>query len=278
MSFAAELPHTVIRPSRGWVSLDLKRFWHYRELLLFLAWRDIKVRYTQTALGAAWAIIQPLLSMIVFTIFFGRLAKVPSDGIPYPLFAYTALVPWQLFAYALTESSNSVVLSERLITKVYFPKLVIPFASVLAGLVDFTIAFSLVIGMMIWYHVTPTWAVLTLPLFVLFTIATALAVGLWLSALNVQYRDVRHTLTFIVQFWLFASPVVYPSTLVPARWRPLYGLNPMAGVIEGFRWALLRKAPAPGPMLAVSTLVTAVVLVGGLFYFRRMERTFADVV
>ena len=278
MSFAAELPHTVICPSRGWVSLDLKGFWHYRELLLFLAWRDIKVRYTQTALGAAWAIIQPLLSMIVFTIFFGRLAKVPSDGIPYPLFAYTALVPWQLFAYALTESSNSVVLSERLITKVYFPKLVIPFASVLAGLVDFTIAFSLVIGMMIWYHVTPTWAVLTLPLFVLFTIATALAVGLWLSALNVQYRDVRHTLTFIVQFWLFASPVVYPSTLVPARWRPLYGLNPMAGVIEGFRWALLRKAPPPGPMLAVSILVTVVVLIGGLYYFRRMERTFADVV
>jgi lipopolysaccharide transport system permease protein len=278
MAFSAELPHTVIRPSRGWVSLDLKELWHYRELLFFLAWRDIKVRYTQTVLGAAWAIIQPLLSMIVFTIFFGRLAKVPSDGIPYPLFAYTALVPWQLFAYALTESSNSVVLSERLITKVYFPKLVIPFASVLAGLVDFTIAFSLVIGMVIWYHVTPTWAVLTLPLFVLFTMATALAVGLWLSALNVQYRDVRHTLTFIVQFWLFASPVVYPSTLIPARWRPLYGLNPMAGVIEGFRWALLRRAPAPGPMLGVSILVTGVVLVGGLYYFRRMEKTFADVV
>ena len=278
ITFAAELPHTVIRPSRGWVSLDLKELWHYRELLVFLAWRDIKVRYTQTALGAAWAIIQPLLSMIVFTIFFGRLAKVPSDGIPYPLFAYTALVPWQLFAYALTESSNSVVLSERLITKVYFPKLVIPFASVLAGLVDFTIAFSLVIVMVLWYHITPTWAVLTVPLFVLFTMATALAAGLWLSALNVQYRDVRHTLTFIVQFWLFASPVVYPSTLIPAKWRPLYGLNPMAGVIEGFRWALLRKAPAPGPMLGVSILVTAVVLVGGLYYFRRMEKTFADVV
>lgn len=278
MAFAAELPHTVIRPSRGWVGLDLKELWHYRELLFFLAWRDIKVRYTQTALGAAWAVIQPLLSMLVFTIFFGRLAKVPSDGIPYPLFAYTALVPWQLFAYALTESSNSVVLSDRLITKVYFPKLVIPFASVLAGLVDFTIAFSLVIGMLICYHITPTWAVLTVPLFVLFTMATALAAGLWLSALNVQYRDVRHTLTFIVQFWLFASPVVYPSTLIPARWRPLYGLNPMAGVIEGFRWALLRKAPAPGPMLGVSILVTAAILVGGLYYFRRMEKTFADVV
>lgn len=278
MGFAAELPHTVIRPSRGWANLNLKEVWHYRELLFFLAWRDIKVRYTQTALGAAWAIIQPLLTMIVFTIFFGRLAKVPSNGIPYPLFAYAALIPWQLFAFALTESSNSVVLNERLITKVYFPKLVIPLASVLAGLVDFMIAFPLVIGMMIWYHITPTWALLTLPLFVLFTMATALAVGLWLSALNVQYRDVRHTLTFIVQFWLVASPVAYPSTLVPARWRPLYGLNPMAGVIEGFRWALLREAPAPGPMLAVSILVTVVVLVGGLYYFRRMEKTFADVV
>ena len=216
--------------------------------------------------------------MLIFSLFFGRLAKVPSDGIPYPLFAYTALVPWQLFAYALTESSNSVVLNERLITKVYFPKLVIPLASVLAGLVDFAIAFSLVIGMMIWYHVAPTLAILTLPLFVLFTMTTALAVGLWLSALNVQYRDVRYTLTFIVQFWLFASPVAYPSTLIPARWRPLYGLNPMAGVIEGFRWALLGKSPAPGPMLAVSILVVIIVLTGGLYYYRRMEKTFADVV
>jgi lipopolysaccharide transport system permease protein len=278
ISFAAELPHTVIRPSRGWVSLDLNQLWHYRELLFFLAWRDIKVRYMQTALGAAWAIMQPLLSMIVFTVFFGRLAKVPSDGIPYPLFAYTALVPWQLFAYALTESSNSVVLNERLISKVYFPRLVIPLASVLAGLVDFVIAFSLLIGMMIWYHITPTWAVLTLPLFVLFTMATALAVGLWLSALNVQYRDVRYTLTFIVQLWLFASPIAYPSSLVPVRWRPLYGLNPMVGVIEGFRWALLGNASAPGPMLAVSILVVAVLLTGGLYYYRRMEKTFADVV
>jgi lipopolysaccharide transport system permease protein len=278
IGFAAEQPYTVIRPSRGWVSLNLTELWHYRELLFFLAWRDIKVRYMQTALGAAWAILQPLLSMMVLTIFFGRLAKVPSNGIPYPLFAYTALVPWQLFAYALTESSNSVVLNERLITKIYFPRLVIPLASVLTGLVDFMIAFPLVIAMMIWYHITPTLAVLTLPLFLLFTMATALAVGLWLSALNVQYRDVRHTLTFLVQFWMFASPVAYPSTLVPARWRPLYGLNPMAGVIEGFRWALLRKSPAPGPMLAVSILVTVVILVGGLYYFRRMEKTFADVV
>jgi lipopolysaccharide transport system permease protein len=276
--FSPESAHTIIQPSRGWVSLDLAELWHYRELLFFLTWRDIKVRYKQTALGAAWAIIQPLFSMIVFSVVFGRLAKIPSNGIPYPLFAYTALVPWQLFAYALTESTNSVVMNERLITKVYFPRLVVPLASVLAGLMDFMIAFTLVIGMMAWYHVKPTWAVLTLPGFIVFAMATAFGVGLWLSALNVQYRDVRHTLAFIVQFWLFASPVAYPSTLVPARWRPLYGLNPMAGVIEGFRWALLGKASAPGPMLAVSVLVVAIVLIGGLFYYRRMEKTFADVV
>lgn len=252
--------------------------WHYRELLFFLTWRDIKVRYQQTILGAAWAIIQPFFSMIVFTVFFGRLAKVPSDGIPYPLFAYTALLPWQLFAYGLTESSNSVVVNERLITKVYFPRIIVPLASVLAGLVDFAIAFPVLIGMMVWYGVKPTTAVLTLPVFVLLAVTTAFGAGLWLSALNVQYRDVRHTLTFIVQFWLFASPVAYSSTLVPARWRPLYGLNPMAGVIEGFRWALLHKAPAPGIMLAVSVLVVAFALVSGLYYYRRTEKTFADVV
>jgi lipopolysaccharide transport system permease protein len=273
-----ELSHTRIEPSRGWISLGLKDLWKYRELLFFLAWRDIKVRYKQTLLGAAWAVIQPLLTMLVFTLFFGRLARVPSDGIPYPLFCYAALLPWQLFAYALTESSNSVVANERLITKVYFPRLVVPLASILAGLVDFVIAFTLVIGMMVWYGMKPGWAILTLPFFVIFTIVTALAVGLWLSALNVQYRDVRYTLTFIVQFWLIASPVAYSSTLVPARWRPFYGLNPMAGVIEGFRWALLGKEQAPGPMLWVSMTVVAAVLVGGLYYYRRMEKTFADVV
>jgi len=273
-----ELPHMRIEPSKGWISIGLTDLWQYRELLFFLAWRDIKVRYKQTALGAAWAVIQPLFTMLAFTLFFGRLAKVPSDGIPYPLFSYAALLPWQLFAYALTESSNSVVANERLITKVYFPRLVVPLASILAGLVDFVIAFTLVIGMMVWYGVRPTWAILTLPFFVIFTMLTALGVGLWLSALNVQYRDVRYTLTFIVQFWLIASPVAYSSTLVPGRWRPLYGLNPMAGVIEGFRWALLGKAQAPGTMLWVSVLVVAVILVGGLYYYRRMEKTFADVV
>ena len=274
----SELQHTRIEASKGWIPLGLGDLWRYRELVAFLTWRDIKVRYKQTALGAAWAVIQPLLTMLVFTLFFGRLAKVPSDGIAYPLFSYTALLPWQLFAYALTESSNSVVANERLITKVYFPRLVVPLASILAGLVDFVIAFTLVIGMMVWYGVRPTWAVLTLPFFVILTMVTALAVGLWLAALNVQYRDVRYTLTFIVQFWLIASPVAYSSTLVPAQWRPFYGLNPMAGVIEGFRWALLGKAQAPGAILWVSVLVVAVILVGGLYYYRRMEKTFADVV
>jgi lipopolysaccharide transport system permease protein len=274
----SEVRHTRIEPSKGWTSLGLKDLWQYRELLFFLTWRDIKVRYKQTALGAAWAVIQPLFTMLVFTLFFGRLARVPSDGFPYPLFSYAALLPWQLFAYALTESSNSVVANERLITKVYFPRLVVPLASILAGLVDFVIAFTLVIGMMVWYGVRPTLAILTLPFFVILAMATALGVGLWLSALNVIYRDVRYTLNFIVQFWLFASPVAYSSTLVPARWRPFYGLNPMAGVIEGFRWALLGKAQAPGAMLWVSVAVVALVLVGGLYYYRRMEKTFADVV
>lgn len=260
------------------MALNIAEIWHYRELLFFLVWRDIKVRYKQTALGVAWAVLQPLFTMLVFTLFFGRLAKISSNGLPYPLFSYAALLPWQLFAFALTESSNSIVVNERLITKVYFPRLVIPLAAVLAGLVDFAIAFVLLIGLMIWYRVTPTLAILTLPLFIIFALVTALSAGLWLSALNVQYRDVRYTLTFIVQLWLFASPVAYSSTLVPPRWRPLYGLNPMAGVIEGFRWALLGKSPAPGPMLAVSVFVVIIFLFGGLRYFRRMERTFADVV
>jgi lipopolysaccharide transport system permease protein len=260
------------------MALNIAEIWHYRELLFFLVWRDIKVRYKQTALGVAWAVLQPLFTMLVFTLFFGRLAKISSNGLPYPLFSYAALLPWQLFAFALTESSNSIVVNERLITKVYFPRLVIPLAAVLAGLVDFAIAFVLLIGLMIWYRVTPTLAILTLPLFIIFALITALSAGLWLSALNVQYRDVRYTLTFIVQLWLFASPVAYSSTLVPPRWRPLYGLNPMAGVIEGFRWALLGKSPAPGAMLAVSVFVVIIFLFGGLRYFRRMERTFADVV
>ncbi|HZR33556.1 MAG TPA: ABC transporter permease [Terriglobales bacterium] len=271
-------PTVTIRAGKGWQSLAFHELWDYRELLFFLTWRDIKVRYKQTVLGVAWAIIQPFFGMVVFTIFFGRLAKVPSDGIPYPLFCYAALLPWQLFAYALTESSNSVVTNERLITKVYFPRLVIPISAVLAGLVDFVIAFGVLLVMMAYYGVRPGWAVLTLPLFVLFAVATALGVGLWLSALNVRYRDVRYTLPFITQLWLFASPVAYSSSLVPERWRPLYGLNPMTGVVEGFRWALLGRTTPPGMMVLVSGVVVVVVLLSGLFYFRRVERSFADLV
>jgi lipopolysaccharide transport system permease protein len=275
----ADLTHeVVIQPSRGWVALRLRDLWEYRELLYFLVWRDVKVRYKQTVLGVAWAILQPFLTMVVFSVFFGRLAKVPSDGIPYPVFAYTALLPWQLFAHALTESANSLVENEKLITKVYFPRLVIPIAAVLAGLVDFAIAFMLLLVMMVYYGIVPTAAVLTLPLFLLLAIATALAVGLWLSALNVQYRDVRYTIPFLTQFWLFATPIAYPSSLVPEPWRALYGLNPMAGVVEGFRWALLGKAGGVGPLMIVSALAVGVLLFGGLVYFRRMEKTFADVV
>ncbi len=269
---------TLIHPSRGWISLKLAELWKYRELLYFLTWRDIKVRYKQTVIGAAWAIIQPFFAMVVFSIFFGQLAKIPSDGIPYPIFAYCALLPWQLFAHALNESSNSLVANQGLITKVYFPRLVIPVAPVLAGLVDFGIAFLVLIGMMLYYGIMPTFAVLTIPLFLILAVATALSVGLWLSALNVQYRDVRYTIPFLTQFWLFATPVAYPSSLVPESWRALYGLNPMAGVVEGFRWALLGKAEGPGTLLGVSVMVVIILFIGGLYYFRRMEKTFADVV
>ena len=271
-------PTLLIRPSRGWAALDLADLWQYRELIYFLTWRDIKVRYKQTVLGGAWAILQPFLTMVVFSVFFGRLAGIPSDGLPYPIFAYCALLPWQLFAHALTESSNSLVANERLITKVYFPRLVVPISAVLAGLLDFLVAFVVLIGMMMYYHIRPTAAVWTVPLFLLLAVGAALGVGLWLSALNVQYRDVRYTIPFLTQFWLFLTPVAYPSTLVPVSWRALYGLNPMAGVVEGFRWALLGKAEGPGALLAVSVAITIVILVGGLYYFRRMERTFADVV
>ena len=271
-------PTLLIRPSRGWAALDLADLWQYRELIYFLTWRDIKVRYKQTVLGGAWAILQPFLTMVVFSVFFGRLAGIPSDGLPYPIFAYCALLPWQLFAHALTESSNSLVANERLITKVYFPRLVVPISAVLAGLLDFLVAFVVLIGMMMYYHIRPTAAVWTVPLFLLLAVGAALGVGLWLSALNVQYRDVRYTIPFLTQFWLFLTPVAYPSTLVPVSWRALYGLNPMAGVVEGFRWALLGKTEGPGALLAVSVAITIVILVGGLYYFRRMEQTFADVV
>jgi lipopolysaccharide transport system permease protein len=275
---ADALPVFFIKPEQGLTPLGLRELWEYRELLYFFVWRDIKVRYKQTVLGAAWAIIQPFFMMVVFSLFFGRLAHVPSDGIPYPVFVYCALLPWQLFAHALSESSNSLVTNERLITKVYFPRLLVPMSSVLGGLVDFAIAFVILLFMMAWYGIRPTWAIVSLPGFVLLAMATALGVGLWLSSLNVRYRDVRYTIGFLIQFWLLATPVAYPSSLIPGRWRALYGLNPMAGVVEGFRWALLGKSEPPGALLAVSGVAVILILIGGLYYFRRMEAEFADVI
>lgn len=271
-------PITVIEPSRGWVSLKLGELWAYRELLGFLIWRDVKVRYKQTVLGAAWAIIQPFFTMVVFSLFFGNLAGVPSDGLPYPIFSYAALVPWGFFAGGLGNASNSLVGSANLITKVYFPRLVVPIATVLGGVVDFLLAFVVLLGMMLYFRIVPTMNVIWLPAFLLLALITALGVGLWLSAMNVQFRDVRYIIPFLTQLWLFATPIAYPSSLIPAPWRPLYGLNPMVGVVEGFRWALLGVESAPGPMIAVSTLAALTLLVSGAFYFRRMEKTFADVV
>src|SRR5262247_2778543 len=237
----------------GWVSVDFAELWHYRELLLFQALRDIKVRYKQTALGAAWAILQPILTMAAFTIFFGRLAGVPSDGVPYPIFTFSALLPWQLFAFALTQSSNSLVDNAAVLTKVYFPRLILPFASVLAGLVDFAIACSVLAGMMLYYGIVPGWEAMTLPLFTLLALAAALAVGLWLSALNVRYRDVRYTIPFLAQFWMYASPIAYPVSLIPEKWRLLYSLNPLVGIVEGFRWALLGKESPDLRAMGMST-------------------------
>lgn len=268
----------VIRPSSGFVPLNLRELWEYRELLYFFTWRDVKVRYKQTVLGVAWAVIQPLFMMLVFTLFFGRLAKIPSDGLPYPIFAFTALLPWQLFSRALTDASTSLVANERLITKAYFPRLLVPASAVMASFVDFAIALVLLVGLMLFYGIVPTMALLTLPLFILLALMTALGVALWLSALDAQYRDVRYTLPFLTQFWLFATPVVYPASLVPEDWRLLYGLNPMTGVVEGFRWALLGKGGGMEPMLAVSVIASMAIFVGGLYYFSRMEKNLADVV
>ena len=275
---AAEFPVTVIRPRPGWVPLDFRELWAYRELLYFLVWRDIKVRYKQTALGAAWAIIQPFATMVVFSLFFGKLAQIPSDGVPYPIFSYAALVPWTFFAYGLSQSSNSLVGSANLIRKVYFPRLVVPISAVLGGVVDFALAFTVLLGMMMFYGIVPTVNVVWLPALLLLAFVTALGIGFWFSALNVKFRDVRYVLPFVVQFWLFATPIAYPSSLLPEPWRVLYGINPMAGVVEGFRWALLGTETAPGSIIAVSSLVAVGLLVGGAFYFRRMEKTFADVV
>jgi lipopolysaccharide transport system permease protein len=273
-----DIPRIRIAPSSGWVSLKLHELWEYRELLYFLVWRDIKVRYKQTVLGIAWAVIQPLLTMVVFSVFFGRLAKIPSDGIPYPIFSFAALVPWTFFAHGLTYASNSLVGSANLIKKIYFPRMVVPISGVISGIVDFVLAFTVLLGMMLYYGIMPSINLLWLPLLLFLALMTSLGVGLWLSAMNVQFRDVRYVVPFLTQLWLFATPVAYPSSLLTEPWRTLYGLNPMVGVVEGFRWALVGTNTAPGPLIIASALISLAVLVGGAFYFRHLERTFADVV
>ncbi len=269
---------TIIQPSSGWSALNLRDLWLYRELILFMTWRDLKVRYKQTLLGASWAILQPFLTMVVFSVFFGNLANVPSDGVPYPIFSYTALIPWTLFSKALQDASRSLVASSHMITKVYFPRMILPLASVLAGVVDFLIAFVVLIGMMIFYGIYPTVNIWALPLFLLLALVTSLGVGLWLSALNVLYRDINYILPFLTQFWMFLTPIAYPSSMVPQKFQALYAINPMTGVVEGFRWALLGTGAAPGIMTLVSSLVAVVLLITGMFYFKRMERLFADMV
>ena len=271
-------PVVRITPPGQWWILPLAELWAYRELIYFFVWRDIKVRYKQTAIGAAWAVLQPLLTMIVFSLFFGRLAHIPSEGLPYPIFYYSALLPWMYFAAALQNSTTTIVENQRLVTKVYFPRLALPLASVLSGLVDFCVSFLMFIVLMLYYRIHVSWAILMFPAFLLLAVLTALGVGLWLSALNAIYRDVRYVVPFLVQFWLFASPVAYPSSLVPAKWRWLYGLNPMAGVIEGFRWSLAGRGAPPVRLIVVSSAVVLVVLLSGLAYFQKMETTMADVV
>ena len=272
------LPVVEIRPSEGWMALKLGELWDYRELLYFLAWREVKVRYKQTAIGAAWAVIQPLLTMLIFSLFFGRLAKMPSDGVPYPLFSLAGLAPWTFFANGLTQSSNSLVGNANLITKVYFPRLTVPISAILAGLVDFGLSFLLLIGLAAYYGVKPTANIVWLPVFCLMALVTALGAGLWLSALNVEYRDVRYVVPFLTQFWMFGTPIAYATSIVPPQWRVLYGLNPMVGVVEGFRWGMLGVASAPGPLIWASAAMSVLMLVTGAYYFRRMEKTFADVV
>jgi lipopolysaccharide transport system permease protein len=277
MQGTGPVPRLHITPPKKWIPLDCRELWNYRELLYSFTWRDVKIRYKQTALGFLWAVIQPLCMMLIFTVFFGRLAKIPSDGIPYPLFVLAALLPWTLFAEGITRSTSGMITNAPIMTKVYFPRLIMPLAGVLSPLVDFVFSFFILVVMMAWYGVIPTVNILFLPLFILLALATALGIGLWLSALNVQYRDFQYTIPFLVQLGLFASPVVYPASLVPEPVRFLYGLNPMAGVIEGFRWALFGTG-VPGAMILVSAGVVVFMLVSGAFYFRKMEQYYADVV
>jgi lipopolysaccharide transport system permease protein len=279
MASITRQPETVhIKPSSGLAALNLGDLWTYRELVFFMIWRDIKVRYKQTFLGAAWAVIQPLLTMLIFNFVFGTVAKVPTDGVPYPIFSYTALLPWGLFTTALNTASRSLTANQNMVTKIYFPRLVLPLASVLGGLVDFAIAFVILIGLLFYYQVTPTAAVWTLPIFIVLALITALGMALWLSAINVQYRDVNYVLPFLTQFWLFLTPVAYSATVISEKWQMVYSLNPMAGVVNGFRWALLGTDTGPGMTMGVSAAIALLVLISGLFYFRSMERTFADTI
>ncbi len=295
-------PTTIIEASKGWRSLGLQELWEYRELLYFMVWRDVKVRYKQTILGVLWAILQPLMLMVVFTVFFGGLAQIPSDGVPYPIFNFVALVPWTFFANGLTNSTLSLVNASGMLKKIYFPRLILPISTLLAALVDFALAFVVLIGMILYfmattpppfplptqwlppgapeiaYGIQPSANIIWLPFLLLLAFISALGVGLWLSALNVQFRDVRYSINFLIRIWMFITPIVYPSSLLDSQWRLIYALNPMSGVVEGFRWALLGTDTAPGPMILVSTVVAVVILITGLFYFRRMEATFADVV
>ncbi|MDQ3004011.1 MAG: ABC transporter permease [Chloroflexota bacterium] len=277
LTIPSDLPRTRREASKGWAWPKLRELWEYRELLYFFAWRDIKVRYKQTVMGALWAIIQPFFTMVIFSLFFGRLANVPSDGVPYPVFSFTALVPWTFFANALAQASNSLVSNANMIKKIYFPRLALPIATVLAGIIDFAVAFIVLLGIMLFYGLVPTVNIIWLPFFALLALVTSLGVSLWLAVMNVQFRDVRYTVPFLTQAWLFMTPIAYPSSLLPEPWRTLYGLNPMAGVVEGFRWALLGTDTAPGKMIIVSSLVAIILLIGGAFYFRRMEESFADV-
>jgi lipopolysaccharide transport system permease protein len=268
----------ILRPSRGWIALNLKELWVFRELIYFMTWRDIKVRYKQTILGAAWAILQPLINMVVLTFIFGNLAKLSTDNIPRPIFTFTALLPWGLFSKALTDAGRSMLTNRSMITKIYFPRLIIPLASVLGGLLDFLIQFVILLLMMFYYHITPTQAVWTLPFFLLLSLITAFGLGLWLSALNVLYRDVGYILPFLTQIWMLVTPVAYSAKSIPAKWQFLYAINPMVGVVEGFRWALLGAQPPSMTMLWISTLISVFLLISGMYYFRRMERTFADMI
>lgn len=269
-----------IEPTRGWNTLKLGDIWRYRELVFFLTWRDIKVRYKQTLLGVAWAVLQPVVTMVIFSLIFGRIAKLDSEGVPYPIFSYTALLPWQLFSKAITDAGQSMVKNRSMITKIYFPRLVIPLSSILGGMVDFFVAFLILLGMMFFYRIKPTSNIWTLPLFLVLSMVTALGAGLWFSALNVRYRDIRYILPFLTRVWLYVTPVAYSSQYISENWQVLYALNPMAGVVQGFRWAILGTKMGPNSLitLSISSVIALVVLISGLFYFRRMERTFADVV